>query len=66
MKKYKDQCDICNKWDYCKGHNGLVLCHKCLERELIKDKNKSLFEIVDKEIKVIEISKNQTTIFDFL
>lgn len=32
-KTFKDQCDVCNKWDYCKGHNGLVLCNKCLEKE---------------------------------
>lgn len=35
-KTFKDQCDVCNKWDYCKGHNGLVLCNKCLEKESTK------------------------------
>lgn len=35
-KRYKDQCDICLKWDYCRGHNGLVLCNKCLVKESTK------------------------------
>lgn len=43
--RYKDQCDICKKYDYCKGHNEKVLCSKCL-KELVKTnikiKNKQL------------------------
>lgn len=29
--KFKDQCDVCKSFDYCKGHNGKVLCRKCLQ-----------------------------------
>lgn len=37
MKRtFKDQCDICNKFDYCKGYKGLVLCNKCLVKEVTK------------------------------
>lgn len=28
-KKYKDQCDICLKWDYCKGYQNKVICECC-------------------------------------
>ena len=29
-KKYKDQCDLCKKFDYLKGcSNGMCLCEKC-------------------------------------
>lgn len=37
MKRtFKDQCDVCGKWDYCKGFKGLVLCKKCLVKETAK------------------------------
>lgn len=32
-KKYKDQCDECKKFDYCKGVNGKVLCPECASKE---------------------------------
>lgn len=34
--KFKDQCDVCGKWNYCKGYKGLVLCNKGLVREIAK------------------------------
>ena len=37
MKKtFKDQCDVCKKMDYCKGQKGLVLCNKCIKKEVSK------------------------------
>lgn len=33
---FKDQCDVCNKWTYCKGYKGLVLCNRCLVKESAK------------------------------
>lgn len=27
--KYKDQCDICKKFDYCRGFGNKVLCAEC-------------------------------------
>lgn len=40
-KKYKDQCDVCLKWDYCKGYRNKVLCENC-----IKNKQNEAIEIV--------------------
>lgn len=31
--RYKDQCDICKKFAYCKGCNGKVLCEECQKNE---------------------------------
>lgn len=31
--KFKDACDECNKFDYCKGYNGKVLCPVCIQKE---------------------------------
>ena len=31
--KFKDQCDECNNFDYCRGYNGKVLCKSCIEKE---------------------------------
>lgn len=35
-KIFKDKCDGCNKMKVCRGFNGLVLCDKCIEKELTK------------------------------
>lgn len=32
-KKYKDQCDICLEWNYCKGYQGKVLCDSCKQKQ---------------------------------
>lgn len=40
-KKYKDQCDICLKWDYCRGYQEKVLCDDCR-----KEQEKKPVEIV--------------------
>jgi uncharacterized Zn finger protein (UPF0148 family) len=37
MKKFKDACDSCGKFDYCKGNDGKVLCPECLA--LVQEKN---------------------------
>ena len=29
---YKDQCDICGKFDYLKGKDSKCLCQDCLKR----------------------------------
>lgn len=36
-QKFKDQCDICGKFDYCQGFRDKVLCTKCLSKEKNKD-----------------------------
>ena len=33
MKKFKDACDECGKFDYCKGYNGKVLCPECIAKQ---------------------------------
>lgn len=30
VSKYKDQCDICKKFSYCRGYKGQVLCESCI------------------------------------
>lgn len=32
--KFRDQCDVCNNFDYCSGYNGKVLCKSCIEKEV--------------------------------
>ena len=56
MKQYKDECDVCNKFDYCKGLNGLVVCRNCYEN--MKKENQAIADDV--------IVENQTSIYDFL
>lgn len=48
--KFKDKCDICDRYDFCKGHNGKVLCESCLMRETSQ----------------VDIVEGQMTIFDFI
>lgn len=40
-KKYKDQCDECKAFNYCKGVNGKVLCPECAEKEEQNNGNQS-------------------------
>lgn len=65
MKKmFKDQCDICNKFNYCKGFDGLVLCEKCISKSKLEFNNKPKKDkIKDSEIIII---KGQTSIYDYL
>jgi len=56
MEQYKDECDVCNKFDYCKGLNGLVVCSKCYEN--MKKEDPVITDNVTDE--------NQTSIYDFL
>lgn len=39
MKKYKDACDECGKFDFCRGVEGRVLCPAC-EEKLKQEKEK--------------------------
>lgn len=32
-KEFKDQCDLCGKFDYCKGFDSMILCSKCLREQ---------------------------------
>ena len=32
-KKYKDQCDVCLKWNYCKGYKNKVMCESCISEQ---------------------------------
>ena len=34
--KFKNQCDGCNNFDYCRGYNGKVLCKSCIEKEILE------------------------------
>ena len=30
LSKFKDKCDLCNEYSYCKGYEDLVLCSSCI------------------------------------
>ena len=32
MKKFKDSCDNCHKFDFCRGYKDRVLCEECIEK----------------------------------
>lgn len=36
--RFKDACDVCNTFNYCKGFNGKVLCPSCIKKEYQKFK----------------------------
>lgn len=44
-KKFKDQCDVCGQFDFCKGSNGLLLCPKCLKSQKEEYKQKKFYSI---------------------
>lgn len=31
-KKFKDKCDECKNFGFCKGYKGRILCEKCLAK----------------------------------
>ena len=33
QKKFKDACDNCKQFNYCKGYKGKVLCPDCIKKE---------------------------------
>lgn len=39
--KFKDPCDACGKFNYCKGVNGKVLCPECAAKEEQNNGNQS-------------------------
>lgn len=48
MKKYKDKCDQCGKFDVLKGYNGKCLCVQC--RNQNSTKNIKQMSIFDREV----------------
>ena len=30
--RFKDKCDLCGNWNYCKGYDDKVLCHSCINK----------------------------------
>lgn len=34
--KFKDKCDLCGNWNYCKGYDNKVLCPNCINKLDIK------------------------------
>ena len=51
--KFKDQCDGCNNFDYCRGYNGKVLCKSCIEKEYQKlNQNK-----IEKQLSIFDLSR---------
>lgn len=39
-KEFKDQCDLCNKFDYCRGFDNMILCQKCFKKLKEKETRK--------------------------
>ena len=33
VEEFKDACDNCGKFNYCKGYKGKVLCEECIKKE---------------------------------
>lgn len=57
MKKvFKDQCDLCGKFDFLHGSNGKCICEKCFNRFYQKN------DFNDKKLK--KTYEKQLTIFD--
>lgn len=48
---FKDQCDICNKFDYLKSFNNKCLCFECYKKLNIKNNQK----IIKKEQKQLNL-----------
>lgn len=54
MSKYKDKCDICNKFDYLISYQSKCICKDCLTNKQKSMKNKKIKAIqlsLDKYIK---------------
>ena len=30
--RFKDKCDLCGNWNYCKGYDDKVLCPNCINK----------------------------------
>nr|DAJ59418.1 MAG TPA: protein of unknown function (DUF4428) [Caudoviricetes sp.] len=48
---FKDQCDICNKFDYLKSSDNKCLCSECFKKLNIKNNQK----IIKKEQKQLNL-----------
>lgn len=48
---FKDQCDICNKFDYLKSYDNKCLCSECFKKLNIKNNQK----IIKKEQKQLNL-----------
>lgn len=40
--KFKDQCDLCKKFSYCRGYENQVLCEECIEKKTLNASHKLL------------------------
>lgn len=58
---FKDQCDICNKFDYLKSFDNKCLCSECYKELNIKNSQK----IIKKEQKIIKKEQKQLNLFNF-
>lgn len=63
MPGFKDQCDVCGKFDFCKGSKGLVLCEKCISKAATRNKPEQDKKQQDDGLVNI---KGQTNIFDYI
>ena len=54
--KFKDQCDICGNFDFCKGVNGQVICPKCASETEVIDTFKLVGEINNDDGTEIQIA----------
>ncbi len=52
MKRFKDKCDRCGKFDILKTFNGLCLCSKCFSNKISDLKNVKQLTIFDKEVRI--------------
>lgn len=48
-KEFKDQCDLCNKFDYCRGFDDMILCQKCFKKLKEKETRKKEISNRNKE-----------------
>ena len=49
MKKFKDKCDNCKKFDYLKSQNGKCLC-KCCRTKKIEYKQMTIFDFLKNKL----------------
>ncbi len=52
---FKDQCDICNKFDYLKNFDNKCLCSECYKKLNIKN-NKKIIKKEQKQLNLFNFS----------
>lgn len=67
MKKFKDCCDQCGKFDFCTGKDGFIVCQSCLKnyKPVEKTRNKRSNNKKIRKTKIYTQEK-QMNIYDFL